>query len=46
LSPDGSHYSGSFTLTAYDTSGNQTVTFSGTLVGTRVTITTKATDLL
>lgn len=46
LSPDGSHYSGSFTLTAYDPSGNQTVTFSGTFAGTRVTISTKATDLL
>ena len=46
LSPDGSHYWGSFTLTAYDLVGNQTITFSGTFYATRVTMTTKATDLL
>ena len=46
LSPDGSHYSGIFTLTAYSTSGNPTVTFSGTLAATRITTKTKITDLL
>lgn len=46
LSSDGNHYSGKFTLTAYDTSGNVEVTFTGTLSATRVTIGTKLTDLL
>jgi hypothetical protein len=46
LSPDGSHYSGMFTLTAYDASGNPTVAFSGNLAATRITTKTKITDLL
>jgi hypothetical protein len=46
LSPDGNHYSGTFTLTAYDSSGNPTVAFSGTLAATRITLKTKITDLL
>ncbi len=46
LSPDGDHYSGSFTLTAYDTSGNVEVTFTGSLSATRITTGTKFTDLL
>jgi len=46
LSPDGNHYSGRFSLTAYDTSGNKEVTFTGTLSATRITPGTKFTDLL
>jgi len=46
LSPDGNHYSGTFTLTAYDTSGNIEVSFTGTLAATRITTGTKITDLL
>lgn len=46
LSPDGNHYSGTYTLTAYDASGNPTVSFSGTLAATRITTKTKITDLL
>jgi len=46
VSPDGKHYSGTFTLTAYDTSGNVVVTIKGVIAATRVTIHTKATDLL
>jgi hypothetical protein len=46
LSQDGDHYSGKFILTAYDTSGNVEVTFTGTLSATRITTGTKFTDLL
>jgi hypothetical protein len=46
LTPDGNHYTGSFTLTAYDTASNQTVSFTGTLSATRITVGTKFTDLL
>jgi hypothetical protein len=46
LSPDGNHYSGTFTLTSYDASGNPTVSFSGSLAATRITTKTKITDLL
>jgi hypothetical protein len=46
LSPDGDHYSGTFTVTAYDTSGNIEVTATGTLSATRITTGTKFTDLL
>ncbi len=46
LSPDGNHYSGTYTLTAYDPSGNPTVSFTGTLEATRITTKTKITDLL
>ena len=46
LSPDGNSYSGTFTLTAYDTSGNVEVWFAGTLSATRITTRTKFTDLL
>jgi hypothetical protein len=45
LSPDANHYSGTFTLDAYDTSGNIATSFTGLLTGTRITINTKATDL-
>jgi hypothetical protein len=46
LSPDGNHYSGRFSLTAYNTAGNIEVTFTGTLSATRITVGTKYTDLL
>jgi len=37
LNPDGRSYSGTFKLTAYDTSGNATVSFTGNVKATRVT---------
>lgn len=40
VSPDGSHYTGTFTLSTYDTKGNPGVYFSGTLSGTRITVNT------
>jgi len=46
LSPDGNHYSGTFTLNAYDTNNKIYQTFTGTVSGTRVTVTTKETDLI
>ena len=46
LSPDGNHYSGQFTETAYDPAGNIEVSFTGTLSATRITTATKFTDLL
>lgn len=46
LSPDRVHYSGSFTLTAYDTSGKVAVSFTGVLAATRVTVQTTVQDLL
>jgi len=46
LSPDGTHYSGSFTLTAYDTSGKVAVSFTGAIVATRITVGTTVEDLL
>ena len=46
LSPDGNHYSGTFTETAYDPAGNIEVTFTGSLSATRITTATKFTDLL
>jgi len=46
LSPDGKHYSGTFTLTAYDTSGHVTVTLTGVIAATRITVHTKVSDLL
>lgn len=46
LSPDGNHYSGAFTETAYDPAGNIEVSFTGTLSATRITTGTKFTDLL
>ncbi len=45
LSPDGNHYSGQFTLDAYDLSGNITTSFTGVLSGTRITINTKPSEL-
>ncbi|MGB8030058.1 MAG: hypothetical protein WCF30_10375 [Terracidiphilus sp.] len=46
LSPDGNHYSGTFTLDAYDTSGNATVHIVGVLSGTRITMDTTVPGLL
>jgi hypothetical protein len=46
LSPDGKNYSGTFTLTAYDTSGHVTVTLTGVIAATRITLHTNVPDLL
>jgi hypothetical protein len=41
LSPDGDHYTGPFTLDAYDTSGNISTSFTGVITATRITMATK-----
>jgi hypothetical protein len=46
LSPDGKHYCGTFTLDAYDTSGNLTAHIIGVINATRVTVDTTVQDLL
>jgi hypothetical protein len=46
LGPDGNHYSGTFTLDAYDTSGNAKVHIVGVLSGTRITMDTTVPGLL
>jgi hypothetical protein len=46
LSPDGKHYTGTFSLDAYDTSGNATAHIIGVIRATRITIDTTVTDLL
>lgn len=46
VSPDGKHYAGTFTLDAFDTSGNQIAHVVGVLSGTRVTMNTTVQDLL
>jgi hypothetical protein len=46
LSPDGKNYSGTFTLTAYDTSGHVAVTLTGVIAATRITLHTNVPDLL
>jgi hypothetical protein len=46
LSPDGKHYTGTFTLDAYDPSGNPTAHIIGVIRATRVTVNTKVSDLL
>ena len=46
LSPDGESYTGSFTLNAYDTSGNVYTSFSGTLIANRITPDTPFSALL
>jgi hypothetical protein len=43
---DCNHYSGRFTLDAYDPSGNPTAHIVGVIKGTRVTVNTKVKDLL
>jgi hypothetical protein len=45
LAPDGKSYSGSFTLTAYASNGQPTVTFTGVLAATRITTSTSVTSL-
>jgi hypothetical protein len=46
LSPDGKHYSGKFTLDAYDTSGNPVAHIVGVIAATRITLDTTVPDLL
>jgi len=46
VSPDGNHFSGTFSLDAYDTAGNKVQSFTGTLSGTRITTRTTVGDLL
>lgn len=46
LNPDGKHYSGTFTLNQYDTSGNVQTTITGVITATRITVDTTAGDLL
>ena len=46
LSPDGKHYSGTFTLDAYDTSGTQVAHIIGVIAATRITVHTTVQDIL
>jgi hypothetical protein len=46
LNPDGNAYTGTFTLKAYDTSGNVYQSFTGTLSAKRITPETPFSDLL
>jgi hypothetical protein len=46
VAPDGNHFTGTFTLTAYDTRGNVMIAFTGALSGTRITTSTTTADLL
>jgi hypothetical protein len=46
VAPDGNHFTGTFTLTAYDTKGNVAISFTGALSGTRITTATTMGDLL
>ena len=46
LDPDGQHYAGTFTLNAYDTSGNLVAHIVGVIKATRITITTTVPELL
>jgi hypothetical protein len=46
VSPDGKSYTGTFTLDAYDTAGNQVAHIIGVINATRVTIDTTVPDLL
>lgn len=46
LSPDGKHYTGNFTLDAYDTAGNQVAHIVGTILATRIDLDTTVPDLL
>jgi len=45
VAPDGNHFTGTFTLTAYDTQGHVTISFTGALSGTRITTTTTTEEL-
>jgi hypothetical protein len=42
LSPDGNHYAGTFTLDAYDTSGNNVAHIIGVIAATRITVNTSS----
>jgi len=46
LSPDGNHYTGHFSLDAYDTNGTQIAHIIGVINGTRITLDTTVGDLL
>jgi hypothetical protein len=46
LYPDGNLYTGTFTLHAYNTSGNVYMSFTGVLAGKRITPDTPFSDLL
>lgn len=46
LCADGKHFTGHFTLDAYDPSGNQVAHIVGVLKGTRITLSTTVGDLL
>jgi hypothetical protein len=46
LSPDGKHYTGTFTLDAYDTLGNPVAHIVGAIAGTRINLNTTVGDLL
>ncbi len=46
LSPDGKHYSGTFTIDAYDTLGNPVAHIVGVIAATRITLDTTVGDLL
>lgn len=46
VTPDGKHFTGTFTLTAYDTKGNVATSFTGALSGNRITTSTTMGDLL
>lgn len=46
LSRDGKHYAGSFTLDAYDTSGNNSAHIVGKITATRITVHTPIGDVL
>jgi hypothetical protein len=46
LSADGKTFTGTFTLTQYDSTGNVLVQIKGNLVGTRVTLSTTVANLL
>jgi hypothetical protein len=46
LAPDGQHYTGKFTLDAYDTAGNQVAHIVGVIAATRITVDTTVGDLL
>jgi hypothetical protein len=46
LSPDKKHYTGTFTLDAYDTAGTQVAHIVGVIAATRITLHTTVPDLL
>jgi hypothetical protein len=45
LSPDGNHYSGTFTLDAYDTSNTRVAHIIGVIAATRITVNTPESSL-